>query len=434
MSKKTTKRKKWTKKEDQLLTATIKTLGAEDWKLVQKKMEDKGIKKTLKQLKVRWTNQISPSLKKDKWSEEESERLFDSYLIYGNKWKRFAEEYEGRSDNCVKNRFFSMIRKAMRTAIKLANKDKEESSTIMMNTIKPKMLIDFVSTTFQLKDGAKFNGGNELKVLEFVKVYRKRENGQFENPVDENEKRVIEQTIKKLDDIKKAYEIEGGKDKKNDEQEVVVQLRQGGEETIIKELNNLNKEDFVCLRIKVGDFLELRKDLDRTKLVSRVSFKEGECCRQAADQIDRFKAINNKTLGLLNPINLLQENEKGRQQIPMEIKGLPVESRENKEGFYPFVDNNSNNFNLLKKNVSDGSFHFSNGLKNHSQSFFKNQQANIQLSIFNSNNMSMGKQEDFMFIDYKEREKLNKNRERFTKTKNKTFGAAFNTKGLFEKE
>ncbi len=40
--------------------------------------------------------------------------LFQLHNDYGNKWAVIAKELDGRTDNCVKNHFYSTIRKAMR--------------------------------------------------------------------------------------------------------------------------------------------------------------------------------------------------------------------------------------------------------------------------------------------------------------------------------
>lgn len=62
----------------------------------------------------RWHNQLNPGIKKENWSEEEETILFRCHDQHGNKWAKIAKELPGRTDNCIKNHFYSTLRKAVR--------------------------------------------------------------------------------------------------------------------------------------------------------------------------------------------------------------------------------------------------------------------------------------------------------------------------------
>ena len=137
-----TKRKKWTKKEDKLLKKYISLQDKEIiWKIISHKLKKEGIQKTSKQCSERWTHHLDPSVKKKKWTKSENNKLFNLFKIKRNKWKMIAHEFEGRTHNCVKNKFFCLIRKSLRIICKLLRRKKNSE---VINQIKASVLIEFL--------------------------------------------------------------------------------------------------------------------------------------------------------------------------------------------------------------------------------------------------------------------------------------------------
>ena len=60
---------------------------------------------------IRWHNHLDPYIKKDPINKEEEKKIFDLHKSLGNKWADIAKELPGRSDNCIKNYFYSTHRK-----------------------------------------------------------------------------------------------------------------------------------------------------------------------------------------------------------------------------------------------------------------------------------------------------------------------------------
>lgn len=52
------------------------------------------------------------------WNTEEDRKMMTLYENYGTKWKKFLPDFISRSENSIKNRFYSNLRKTV-TEIKL---------------------------------------------------------------------------------------------------------------------------------------------------------------------------------------------------------------------------------------------------------------------------------------------------------------------------
>ena len=100
-----------------------------------------GFKKNSKQCRERWSNNLNPGLAREKWSHQENQKLFDLQARLGNHWKAVSAEFPQRTDNGVKNQFFSVIRKSLRKACKIVNNEYDPS---FVSNIKPKILSDFI--------------------------------------------------------------------------------------------------------------------------------------------------------------------------------------------------------------------------------------------------------------------------------------------------
>ena len=86
------------------------------WNAVASQLKERyGIfEKSGKQCRERWLNHLSPGLKKHPWTPEEEHVLYFYQHIFGNKWAYIAKYLPGRSENSIKNQFYSSIRKLLR--------------------------------------------------------------------------------------------------------------------------------------------------------------------------------------------------------------------------------------------------------------------------------------------------------------------------------
>ena len=60
--------------------------------------------------------------------------IFNGYLTYGSSWSKIAKELPGRTENSVKNRFYSTVRKLIADVEVVI--DKNTNQTIIQNMIR----------------------------------------------------------------------------------------------------------------------------------------------------------------------------------------------------------------------------------------------------------------------------------------------------------
>ena len=98
----------WSKEEDFFLHQWVQEHGTEKWADAAEVIKGR----SAKQIRERWNNILDPGLKKDTWGEKEEKLLFELYLKFGSKWAKIKKFFEGRTENQIKNRFFSTLRKS----------------------------------------------------------------------------------------------------------------------------------------------------------------------------------------------------------------------------------------------------------------------------------------------------------------------------------
>lgn len=106
----------------------VLTQGLKKWTKIAKAIKSElGIEgRTGKQCRERWHNHLNPEITKDDWTEEEEKKIFELQKQMGNKWSEIASLMPGRTDNAIKNCFYSAIRRNLRKY----NKGKLESEKL----------------------------------------------------------------------------------------------------------------------------------------------------------------------------------------------------------------------------------------------------------------------------------------------------------------
>ncbi|KAM3136238.1 hypothetical protein pb186bvf_011697 [Paramecium bursaria] len=98
-------RRQWTPEEDQKVKNLVEQYG-QHWSKISQFLPHR----TGKQIREHYLNQLHPDLNNDPWSTEEDEKIIDIYKTVGGKWSQIQKELKGRSENSIKNRFYSFLR------------------------------------------------------------------------------------------------------------------------------------------------------------------------------------------------------------------------------------------------------------------------------------------------------------------------------------
>lgn len=97
----------WTPEEDQKLVAWVESEGPNKWAQAANYI----VGRSGKQCRERWFNNLNPDVKKGEWTKEEDELIFELYKKHGSSWSRIAKLVPGRTENSIKNRFYSTLRR-----------------------------------------------------------------------------------------------------------------------------------------------------------------------------------------------------------------------------------------------------------------------------------------------------------------------------------
>jgi hypothetical protein len=110
---KATEKKAWQPEEDARLIQLVTELGASHWSVIASYLEGR----VGKQCRERWHNHLCPTVSKQEWTAEEDRLIMELVERYGTKWSRIAEMLPGRTDNSIKNRWNSTMRKNARRQV-----------------------------------------------------------------------------------------------------------------------------------------------------------------------------------------------------------------------------------------------------------------------------------------------------------------------------
>jgi len=100
----------WCANEDAQLVELVKQYGGKHWARIASMLPGR----TGKQCRERWCNNLDPTLKKGAWTPEEDMTILEMHAKLGTRWAEIAKSLPGRSDNSVKNRWYSTCSRILR--------------------------------------------------------------------------------------------------------------------------------------------------------------------------------------------------------------------------------------------------------------------------------------------------------------------------------
>ena len=109
----------WTEDEDKILQNWIDDVGPRHWVRVARLIPGRNGK----QCREHWFNNLNSQIIKGNWTDEEDFLIMHFYKKYNGSWIKMIPIFKSRSENSIKNRFYSELRKIASKAIKTGNRE-----------------------------------------------------------------------------------------------------------------------------------------------------------------------------------------------------------------------------------------------------------------------------------------------------------------------
>lgn len=92
--------------EDAAIMRAMMSGPFEPWDAIARRLPGR----TARQCRERWANYLCPAIRSDPWTHEEDRLLVEKINEVSFSWSAIAHSFNGRSDNDIKNRWYSHLR------------------------------------------------------------------------------------------------------------------------------------------------------------------------------------------------------------------------------------------------------------------------------------------------------------------------------------
>ena len=103
------KKTPWTAEEDEALRRGVREHGPKSWDAIARALPGRAAKSC----RLRWWQHLAPELDSRPFTPREDEVIIQKQREFGNRWATLATYLPGRSDNAVKNRWNTVLRKRL---------------------------------------------------------------------------------------------------------------------------------------------------------------------------------------------------------------------------------------------------------------------------------------------------------------------------------
>ena len=122
----------WKNQDNQKLICLVQELGS-NWKEISTHFESNiniYTERNAKQIKEHYLNYLRPGIRKEDWTLEEDLELVKYLNLYETNWKALEKQFQGRTQNQIKNRYFGRLKKlAEKKLMKMNSEESKENES-----------------------------------------------------------------------------------------------------------------------------------------------------------------------------------------------------------------------------------------------------------------------------------------------------------------